>query len=199
MKRIDKKLALPLKRARPCRREPGDTAETVSPRALVIVGCACCPTLYRLDGEQTLLLQNYGGLLADQAATVDYAVRGGEASVLLILGHSGCAAVKSSLTPSAASPSYLDVPRKALAGCFEEGRGRSLKDNVLRRVDYEVALALARYGDLVKAGRLSVVGGLYDDAGDGRLYFTNYNGLKERIADHFNGLLPDEDASAFCL
>lgn len=206
MKRIDKKLALPLKRNRAYfadkKEDYLEKAAAEAPQ-ITIIGCSCCQTLFHLGDVDTLLLQNYGGTVANSAVEADYGVRSCKTPVLLILGHSGCQAVKTALSPPEQVPAHLESAARGIGACFDEGRSRALKDNILRHVDYEVAQAMERYGDLIKDNKLSVVGGFYDSGDDfqggaGKIYFTNYNGLKENVAEHFEGLLPDQDAAEFC-
>ena len=203
MKRMDRKLAQPLQRNQTFVAANGpkyfEKLAEAAPQ-FVLLTCSCARTSPHLPAEDCYVVSNAGGSVGQAQATLDQALRGSKIPLLLIVGHSACPLVKAALAePHKWEPTAVAV-LEPLAGAFAEGRARTLRNNVLKHIDHQVSLALTRYGDLVKANALSVVGALLDDE-DGRLWFVNYNGLKgkDKLKECLGELLPDQDGEDFCL
>ena len=107
------------------------------------------------------------------------------------MGHAGCSAVDRDAkiaNVTDAEKALRDVLAESLKDAPARGEKRSLY-----AVDRQVAAALERYNDMVKSGKLAVVG-LYCDK-QGNLFLTNYNGLKGKEALSYS--LPEVDSAFF--
>lgn len=142
-------------------------------------------------------VRNPGALLENNAAAVDYGVRVLHTPVLLITLNSDNEAVRAVLgglkTVSPELRRELSPMLAALPGITPPVRATAavMKKDVEAVVDFQVDLAMARYRDRVRAGRLVVVGSVLDTAnryrrGRGRLIIINVNGETgtKKIATH---------------
>lgn len=153
-----------------------------------------CPYPLRFwrDWKNIFLVSSYGGALASNETTLDYAINTLAVPVLLIMGHEDCSALKGALKGEAKTKGENEL-YQALAPAFAQGKARKYRDNVMKHLDYQISLALDRYRLKVKEDKL-VVAGLYCDL-EGNISLVNYNGL--RGADSLAQALPDLDAALF--
>lgn len=132
-------------------------------------------------------IRNIGNQLLTSFGSVDYGVLHLHTPVLLILGHSHCGAVKAALGDYSEEPfdiikelDHLFIPLSKLKSKHMDFETKWIK-GVQANVDYQVELALKKYEELVKEGKLTVVGavddfvGLYG-SGEGRIIIVNVNG-----------------------
>lgn len=161
-----------------------------APKAVLLT----CPYPLRFLGDlrSVFLVSSYGGALADNEVTLDYAINTLAIPVLLIMGHEDCSALKGALK---GEPNTQGEARlyQALSPAFAQGKARKYRDNVMKHLDYQISLALDRYRLKVKEDKL-VVAGLYWDI-KGNISLANYNGL--RGVDSLAQALPDVDPSLF--
>ncbi|WP_022852627.1 carbonic anhydrase [Thermodesulfatator atlanticus] len=136
--------------------------------------------------DKLFVIRNIGNQLIVAKGSIDYGILHLHTPVLLILGHTGCGAVKAAMSDYSKETEgiireldHLHIPlsKDDGHGSFAE---RWLK-NVERNVDWQVAQALEFYPDLVKSGKLVVVGAVYDfmnayGKGYGRMVVINVNG-----------------------
>ncbi len=123
------------------------------------------------------MVRNIGNQLATSKGSVEYGVNHLASSLLIIIGHSSCGAIK------AASGDYaaLEPDIKKELDTISIAKNGANIDGVKTNVNNQVAAALKEYGDKVKAGQLLVVGAVYDFADDmkqgaGKLNIINVNG-----------------------
>ncbi len=123
------------------------------------------------------MVRDIGNQLSTAEGSVEYGVNHLASSLLLIIGHSSCGAIK------AASGDYsgLEPAIKRELDTIKIGKGVANIDGVRTNVNNQVAKALELFGDKVKEGHLLVVGGVYDFADDmkqgaGKLNVINVNG-----------------------
>ncbi|MBK7395537.1 MAG: carbonic anhydrase [Myxococcales bacterium] len=140
--------------------------------------------------ERSLTVRNLGNQFKTAEGSVLYGVEHLATSVLLILGHSGCGAVKAAMAPHA----DLDGPIKAeIDGIVVPTRkpgandADALTEAVLANVHDQVRAATARFADRVREGRLVIVGAVYDFRNDlkqgyGRVTVVNVNGTSDPAA-----------------
>lgn len=161
-----------------------------TPKAILL----SCPQVARMltfDRESLYTVESYGATVYSNEATLDYAVRRLSIPLLCILGHEGCDALSSrALAANAtdAEKALWNVMDEGLKGAPSHGEKRALY-----AIDHEVAAALDRYNDVVKSGKLAVVG-LYCDK-TGTVFLTNYNGLKGKDALSYS--LPEVEERFF--
>lgn len=123
------------------------------------------------------MVRNIGNQLATAKGSVEYGVNHLASSLLIIIGHSGCGAIK------AASGDYsaLEPDIKKELDTINITKGAANIDGVKTNVNNQVAAAVKEFADKVKAGELMVVGAVYDFADDmkqgaGKLNIINVNG-----------------------
>ncbi len=134
-------------------------------------------------------VRNFGNQLSLALGAVDYGVRSLLTPVLMITANSDNQAVRffmdgyEQLSPAIRQD--LDHLYLALAHDNKKAPIKErLRKNVESNVDFQVALAISRYHDRVKSGRLVVVGSVLDfdntyKHGSGRLVIININGEQD--------------------
>lgn len=124
------------------------------------------------------MVRDIGNQIATAPGSVQYGVNHLNSSLLLIIGHSKCGAIKA----ASGDFSSLEAPiQKELATI---GKVTGDIDGVKLNVNNQVAKAMELFGDKVKEGHLLIVGGVYDFAndmkqGDGSLNIINVNGVTD--------------------
>jgi carbonic anhydrase len=138
------------------------------------------------------IVRNFGNQIAGSEGSLEYGIEHLHTPLLLIIGHTGCDAVKaasgerSRLSKSLrAELKSLRIPRQAPG----KSEYQAWADGVIANVHHQVASALGRYGKRVRSGELTVVGAVFDLRGDlgqgsGKLLIVDVNGNTEteRIA-----------------
>jgi carbonic anhydrase len=123
------------------------------------------------------MVRNIGNQLATAKGSVQYGVNHLASSLLLVIGHSSCGAIKA----AGGDYSTLEDPIKKELDTISITKGGANIDGVKTNVNNQVAAALKEWGTQVKAGHLLVVGAVYDFSDDmkqgaGRLNIINING-----------------------
>ncbi|HEU0282417.1 MAG TPA: carbonic anhydrase [Gallionella sp.] len=123
------------------------------------------------------MVRNIGNQLATAKGSVQYGVNHLGSSLLLIIGHSSCGAIKA----AGGDYSSLEEPIKKELDTINIAKGSANIDGVKTNVNNQVAAALKEWAEQVKAGELLVVGAVYDFADDmkqgpGKLNIINING-----------------------
>ena len=128
-------------------------------------------------------VRNIGNQVSNALGSIEYGVHELHTPLLLIVGHTGCGAVKAALNKteelSAAirsELSSLELPA-ARKGASPE---QAWTDAVASNVNAQVALATEHFAEVVHSGELTVVGAVYDfrnelGKGYGRLQIINVN------------------------
>ena len=159
--------------------------EAEHPRATVV---ACADSRVhsgafdRTPEDDVFTIRNLGNQLAVAEGSVEYGVRQLRTPVLMVLGHTRCDAVKAAMGDfSREAPALvkelesLEVAKSKTAP-EPEAWLAAVQDNV----GDQVSRALRQFGSEVEQGNLTVVGAVYDLAGDmgaaGRLHIVNVNG-----------------------
>ncbi|MBL8721066.1 MAG: carbonic anhydrase [Myxococcales bacterium] len=135
-------------------------------------------------------VRNLGNQFKTAEGSVLYGVEHLATSVLLILGHSGCGAVKAAMGPHTdlEGPIKVEIdgivvpPRKP-----GSNDGDALTEAVVANVHDQVRAATTRFADRVREGRLVIVGAVYDFRNDlkqgfGRVTVVNVNGTSDPAA-----------------
>lgn len=145
------------------------------------------------DGE-LFVIRNIGNQLDTTSGSVEYGVRHLHTPLLLIVGHVGCSAVRAAMGDYGGESVtvrreldglHLSIFKTRAEGTFDE---RWLR-NVVGNVHQQVEDARHEYALEIKAGKLFVVGAVYDfrndmGAGPGHFLVVNVNGERdpERLA-----------------
>lgn len=134
-------------------------------------------------------VRNLGNQLATSLGSVQYGVEQLHTPVLLVIGHTRCDAVRAVTSEGPRSPgalgeelSHLKLAERRRGG--DSAQWDPLTLAVVANVDAQVAEAVAQFSPRVQSGELTVVGAVYDLAGDlggghGRLRIVNVNGNVE--------------------
>ena len=137
----------------------------------------------RTPEDDVFTVRTLGNQIATAEGSVEYGVRQLGTPVLMVLGHTRCGAVKAAMGDFsreggalAKELASLDVPKSKTAP-EKDAWLAAVKDNV----SDQVGRALRQFGSDVERGQLTVVGAVYDLAGDmgqgaGRLHIVDVNG-----------------------
>jgi hypothetical protein len=147
-------------------------------------------------------VRNLGNQLDTSLGSVEYGVEQLHTPVLLIIGHTGCEAVKAVMNePVKGKGAISEELSHMKLGERRRGSGEwdALTSAVVANVDAQVSRAVAQFSPFVQSGELTVVGAVYDlanqfNAGHGRLRIVNVNSNieDERIAAFVEAVKADE-------
>jgi len=165
-------------------------ADKQTPRATVVT-CADSrvhTTAWDVTPENDdFVIRNIGNQVDNAQGSIEYGIEHLHTPLLLVVGHTGCGAVKAAMGDiSKLSPpiqkelEHLRVPKPG-AGKSPEA---AWAEGVIANVNLQVETALKHFGKVVQAGQLTVVGAVYDFRNDllqgaGKLVIVNVNGNSE--------------------
>ena len=158
---------------------------------LILLSCPQSMRLLEVRKEDIYSVESFGATVMTNEATLDYGVRRLNLPLLCVMSHEGCEALERAVKVEQATDEEKVLYEHIAAGF--SGKAKKEPQRTFDHIDTEVAAALARYGDLVKAWKLTVVG-LYCDE-KGRLFLTNYNGLRGK--DTLAYSLPEVESCFF--
>ena len=154
-------------------------SEGQSPRATVLT---CSDSRVQMQAinpvpeNDMFVVRNIGNQFAMAEGSIEYGVRHLHTPVLIILGHVRCGAITAAHDghpcESAAIQRELDE--------LQVDREKGLLENVILNVRHQVATALEKFDEEVRAGTLLVIGAVYDFADDlkcghGKVVVTELN------------------------
>ena len=138
--------------------------------------------------DKVFVIRNIGNQIPNAQGSIDYGVLHLHTPLLFIVGHTHCGAVKAAMGDYSNETPGI---KKELNALKIPVRGKVTEEawlkNVEANVHYQVQYALKLYGNLVKEGKLVVVGAVYDflnayGKGYGRLVIIDVNGEKDANA-----------------
>ncbi len=140
-------------------------------------------------------IRNIGNQMVTSEGSIEYGVEHLQTPVLLILGHTGCGAVKAAMAPSGDESPAVE---REIASLHLPPADPGAEANaawaaaVVANVEEQVRVALGKFDREVTAGKLVVVGAVYDlrnDFGEGygKLRIVDVNG--ERDPEQLRGLV----------
>lgn len=171
-------------------------ADAQAPRATVIT---CSDSRVHTDAwdrtpeNDDFLIRNIGNQIVQSHGSVEYGIEHLETPILLVLGHTGCGAVKAALGDrSKLSPAIrkeletLKLRTKVDHGDDDDDDDDDNVDNdvwlagVLENVNQQVDFAVKHFGRPLREGKLTVLGGVYDfrndlQGGAGKIHIINVN------------------------
>jgi carbonic anhydrase len=132
-------------------------------------------------------IRNVGNQIQTSEGSVEYGVEHLGTPVLLLIGHTGCGAVKaamnnkSTLSPALRREIDTIVLPKDLIG---QNTDSAWTQAVIAHLNAQVKIGLSHFGQYVTEGRLTVIGAVYDFRNDlghgaGKLTVINVNGNSE--------------------
>src|SRR4051812_19289461 len=165
-------------------------ADKQTPRATVLT-CADSrvhTTAWDVTPENDdFVVRNIGNQVENAEGSIEYGIEHLRTPLLLVLGHTGCGAVKAAMgdTSKLSAPiqkelEHIHLP-KPNPGKTPEA---AWAEAVIANVNNQVEIALKHFGKDVQAGQLTVVGAVYDFRNDllqgaGKLTVVNVNGNSE--------------------
>lgn len=165
-------------------------ADKQTPRATVLT-CADSrvhTTAWDVTPENDdFVIRNIGNQFENAEGSVEYGIEHLRTPLLLVIGHTGCGAVKAAMgdisklsAPIQGELEHIHLPKPG-AGKSPEA---AWAEAVVANVNNQVEAALKRFGKDVQAGQLTVVGAVYDFRNDmlqgaGKLSIVNVNGNSE--------------------
>lgn len=169
------------------------------PRATVVTCSDSRVHTHALDKDpegDLFMVRDIGNQIATAEGSVEYGVRHLHTPLLLVIGHSACGAVKAAM----GDYSSIEAPIKRELDTIKVP-GKNASDNkeviasVEANVNNQVAFAMEKFAAEVKAGKLAVMGGVYDfrndyNLGHGKLVITNINGDTDAAKIKAAGILP---------
>lgn len=169
------------------------------PRATVVTCSDSRVHTHALDKDpegDLFMVRDIGNQIATAEGSVEYGVRHLHTPLLLVIGHSACGAVKAAMGDYAG----IEAPIKRELDTIKVP-GRNASDNkeviasVEANVNNQIAFAMEKFAPEVKAGKLVVMGGVYDfrndyNMGHGKLVITNLNGDTDAAKIKAAGILP---------
>lgn len=169
-------------------------AEKQTPRATVLTCADSRVHTSAFDGSpenDDFMVRNIGNQVATSAGSIEYGVGELNTPLLLIMGHTGCGAVRAAMDGA----SKLDPAIQAEIAHIHPKKKDPKKDGkrsdkdlwveaVVDNVHDQVDAALERFGKRVHAGKLTVVGVVLDFRNDiglgaGRLVLVDVNGNRD--------------------
>jgi len=168
--------------------KPFENAET--PRATIL---SCADSRVQPDAwdaspeNDSFTVRNLGNQVGPGMGAIQYGVDTLNTPLLVILGHTGCTAIKTALTGTA----KLSEPiRRELASLkVAKKKPKKLDDKFLAQaavdnVNDQVERALGQFAGRVNSGQLTIIGAVYDfrndlGSGHGKMSIVNVNGITE--------------------
>ena len=133
-------------------------------------------------------VRNLGNQLGTSLGAVQYGVDHLHTPLLIVLGHTGCTAVKAAMTTTAKLSEPIKKELASIKLPVHKGKkpldDKQWRDGVVKNVNDQVESALSTFAARVTAGELTVIGAVYDmrndlDKGAGRVSIINVNGITE--------------------
>jgi carbonic anhydrase len=132
-------------------------------------------------------VRNLGNQVDPGMGAIQYGVDSLNTPVLVILGHTGCSAIKTALTgtsklsgPIKRELASLKIPKKLPKKLDDKFLAQVAVDNVNDQVEHALSSFTAR----VNSGQLTIIGAIYDvqnalGKGQGNVSIVNVNGITE--------------------
>ena len=161
--------------------------EAQHPRATVVTCSDSRVQMHALDktpDNDLFVVRNIGNQIGTAEGSVEYGIQHLHTPLLIIVGHVACGAIKAAQGDFSKEPvairreiASLKLPAKNTANYESEEWLHGVDANV----NNQVAYALKKFKTEVDAGKLTVIGSVYDfqnalKQGQGRLVITNING-----------------------
>jgi carbonic anhydrase len=125
------------------------------------------------------VIRNIGNQIETAKGSIEYGVRHLHTPVLLIVGHSNCGAIKAASEDFSHESVSIHKELSSL-----RLNTKDLNHAIIENVHHQVEVAEEMFADLVKEGKLIILGTIYDFRDDfkkgyGRLILINLNGEKD--------------------
>jgi len=157
-------------------------ADKQTPRATVVM---CSDSRIQNDDfkmhdvNDLFVIRNIGNQIRNAAGSVEYGIHFLKTPVLLIVGHSGCGAIKARVDKIDINNSNIEKELESL----HLHKIDSLNEGILVNIHNQVDYAIHQFKELIKENKLVVIGAIDDfqntyRKGVGRFIIINLNGEK---------------------
>ena len=169
-------------------------AEKETPRATVLTCADSRVHTSAFDGSpenDDFMVRNVGNQVETSVGSIEYGVGELNTPLLLVLGHTGCGAVRAAMDGSSkldpaiqGEIAHIHVPKKDPKKDAKRPDKDLWAEAVVDNVHDQVDAALERFGKRVHSGKLTVVGAVLDFRNDiglgaGRLILVDVNGNRD--------------------
>jgi carbonic anhydrase len=131
-------------------------------------------------------IRNIGNQIANSQGSVEYGVHHLKTPVIMIIGHTGCGAIKAAMGDFSKESPAIQKELSPLTVPKNNGSGdpKAWMEAVTANVNSQVKRAIELFGHELGGGDLTVVGAVYDlrnemKQGHGKLVVVNVNGQTE--------------------
>jgi len=172
------------------------TLEQQTPHATIVM---CSDSRIDMDiltdtpAGEMFVIRNIGNQLSTASGSVEYGVDHLKTQLLLVVGHSGCGAVKAAMQDYSSESEHL----KAELNTLNINPKDSLNQNLVRNVNNQVSDAAKKFQEKMASGKVLIMGMIYDmhndfGFGNGQLILVNINTLTDpkalRASEYTKGL-----------
>lgn len=161
--------------------------EAQHPRATVVTCSDSRVQMHALDkspDNDLFVVRNIGNQIVTAEGSVEYGIHHLHTPLLIIVGHAACGAIKAAQGDFSKEPAAI---RREVGSIKLPARNAANEETeewlhgIDANVNNQVAYALKKFRAEVNAGKLTVIGSIYDfqnalKQGQGRLVITNING-----------------------
>lgn len=145
---------------------------------------------YEDPANNVFVVRNIGNQIKTAEGSVEYGVLHLKTHILLIVGHTGCGAIKASLGDVSKETNGIKKEVGQLINCCSSRPHFKDKEELVKyakyaehNVDYQVENAVAKFKDKIAKNELAVVGAMYDfheiySKVPGHVFIINVNGEK---------------------
>lgn len=106
-------------------------------------------------------IRNIGNQVNTCEGSIDFGIKILKTPFLLVIGHSGCGAIKEALSGSPTGIQAIDNELK-----FLKLSEIDIKSAIVENVHNQVGYAMNKYHDLIETGNLIIIGAIYDFKND---------------------------------
>ncbi len=129
-------------------------------------------------------IRNIGNQIYSNEGSVDYGILHLKTPILLILGHTDCGAIKAFRAGYAKEPDSIKAELDHLIPVIDTED--NLNSCIYHNIDYQVEIALEKYGEQVQNNELLIVGAMYDFKNEfeqsfGKLIIHSLNGERNDL------------------
>jgi carbonic anhydrase len=160
-------------------------ADSQHPRATVITCSDSRVHMHALDDtpdNDLFVIRDIGNQISTAEGSVEYGVHHLHTPLLLIVGHSGCGAIKAASGDYAGEPPSIQRELDTI----QIPKGDPGMNSIRLNVNNQIRYAMNKFEEEVLAGKLTVVGAIYDfrndlGNGQGKLTVINVNGETDSV------------------
>ena len=166
--------------------------QTQKPRATVITCADSRVHTAAFDAKpenDVFLVRNIGNQVVNAEGSVEYGIHHLKTRVLVIMGHTGCGAIKARMGDISKESDAIRHELESLSVPKPKDKGderQAWQEAVVANVNEQVTFSLLKFSSEVETGDLTVVGAVYDlkndmKQGHGHIVLVNVNGNTDPV------------------